>query len=81
MTSINYTKNFINVCTNTLSRAMAAKTDLERMAALDRQTLAGLNWAIDFARNLNREIMTDAELKHAIRLTYYRGNACPGFNA
>lgn len=40
--SINIPSNFIASCQNTLKRYSAAKSDAERRAVLDRQTVQGL---------------------------------------
>lgn len=74
--SINIPANFIADCEATLKRSAAAKSDAERRAVLDRQTVQGLWWAIDFVSK-----MSDRELKHAVRLTYFRGAVRPVFHA
>ena len=79
--SINIPANFIASCESTLKRYNAAKTDAERRAVLDRQTVQGLWWAIGFVRKLQTAYMSERELKHAIRLTHFRGAVCPAFNA
>lgn len=79
--SINIPANFIASCEATLSRSAAANSDAERRAALDHQTVQGLWWAIDFVSNLCTPCMSDRELKHAIRLTHFRGAVCPVFQA
>lgn len=79
--SINIPANFITSCEATLSRAAAASSDAERRAVLDRQTVQGLWWAIDFVSKLCTPCMSERELKHAIRLTYFRGAVCPAFQA
>lgn len=71
--------NFISVCENTLARYSAAKTDSERAAVLSRETVRGIHFAIDFCKSLDHEWMTESELKHAIRLTHFRGVNCPAF--
>lgn len=73
--------NFIRSCENTIARYNAAKTDVERVAILSRETVRGIQFAIDFCNSLDREWMTERELKHAVRLTYFRGANCPVFNA
>lgn len=50
--SINIPANFIADCEATLKRSAAAKSDAERRAVLDRQTVQGLWWAIDFVSKL-----------------------------
>lgn len=50
--SINIPANFIASCEATLSRSAAANSDAERRAVLDRQTVQGLWWAIDFVSKL-----------------------------
>lgn len=79
--SINIPANFISTCEATLKRHAAAQTDAERRAILDRQTVQGLWWAIGFVRKLQTAYMSERELKHAIRLTYFRGSVCPAFPA
>ena len=74
-------KNFIYTCENTLARYNAAKTDAERYAVLSRETVRGIQFAIDFCNGLDHECMTERELKHAIRLTYFRGANRPVFVA
>ena len=77
---INNTANFIFTCRNTLNRCASAKTETERMAVLSRQTVKGLQFAIDFCNGLDHEEMTERELSHAIRCTYYRGVNRPVFH-
>lgn len=72
-------KNFISVCESTLSRYNEAKTDLERRSVLCYQTVRGIGFAIEFCKNLDHEVMTERELKHADRLTRFRGPVCPAF--
>lgn len=79
--SINIPANFIASCECTLQRYNAAKTDAERRAVLDRQTVQGLWWAIKFVCQLQTAYMSEKELKHAIRLTHFRGTVCPEFKA
>ena len=50
--SINISANFIASCESTLKRYNAAKTDAERRAVLDRQTVQGLWWAIGFVSKI-----------------------------
>ncbi len=79
--SINIPANFAADCNNTLKRYNAAQTDAERRAVLDRQTVQGLCWALKFVCQLCTPFMSDRELKHAIRLTHFRGSVCPEFKA
>lgn len=79
--SINIPSNFIAGCQSTLKRCASASSDVERRAVLDRQTMRGLWWAIEFVGSLQTPYMSEAELKHAIRLTYFRGAECPSFPA
>lgn len=79
--SINIPANFIASCECTLQRYNAAKTDAERRAVLDRQTVQGLWWAIGFVSKIPSACMSEKELKHAIRLTHFRGTVCPAFQA
>jgi hypothetical protein len=79
--SINIPSNFIAGCQSTLKRYSAAKSDAERRAVLDRQTVQGLWWAIGFVSRLSTPCMSEKELKHAIRLTHFRGAECPAFPA
>lgn len=79
--SINIPANFVSTCEATLRQYSAAQTDAERRAILDRQTVQGLWWAIGFVRKLQTAYMSERELKHAIRLTYFRGSVCPTFPA
>lgn len=79
--SINIPDNFVADCNNTLARYYAAQTDTERRAVLDRQTVQGLWWAIGFVSKIPAACMSEKELKHAIRLTHFRGTVCPAFQA
>lgn len=79
--SINIPANFAADCNNTLKRYNAAQTDAERRAVLDRQTVQGLCWALKFVCQLQTTYMSEKELKHAIRLTHFRGTVCPEFKA
>lgn len=45
-----------------------------------RQTERGIAWAIEFLNSLTCEILSESELKHAMRLSYFRGNTCPVFH-
>lgn len=76
---ISFTANFIELCENRLKRHAAATSEMAKRAVLDRDTVQGLRWAIDFCKSLGREQMTEAELKHAVRLTMFRGRICPVF--
>lgn len=79
--SINIPANFVADCNSTLKRYYAAQTDTERRAVLDRQTVQGLCWALKFVCQLQTAYMSEKELKHAIRLTHFRGSVCPEFKA
>lgn len=79
--AFNIPANFIASCESTLKRYNAAKTDAERRAVLDRQTVQGLWWAIGFASKIPAACMSEKELNHAIRLTRFRGAVCPVFQA
>ena len=45
-----------------------------------RQTEQGIAWAVEFLNSLTCEILSERELNHAIRLSYFRGNTCPVFH-
>jgi len=45
-----------------------------------RQTEQGITWAIEFLNSLTCEILSEREFKHAIRLSYFRGDTCPVFH-
>lgn len=77
--SINIPSNFIFSCENTLARYAAATSEPAKRGILDRQTVQGIKWAIDFCKSLDTDYMSDAQLKHAIRLTMFRGTSCPVF--
>lgn len=77
--SINYTANFIFLCERTLENAAKAETELEKRGILDRQTVQGIKWAIEFVNSLNVVRMSEKQLHHAIRLTYFRGRVCPEY--
>ena len=77
--SINIVNNFIMVCESTLRHYAAASTELEKHAILDTDTVQGLHWAIDFVKSIGHSVMTEAELKHAVRLTKFRGQRRPEF--
>lgn len=79
--SINIPANFIATCESTLAKYSAAQTDAERRAILDCQTVQGLWWAIGFVGKLHTACMSEKELRHAIRLTRFRGGVCPVFQA
>ena len=79
--SINIPANFIADCNNTLKRYALAPTDAKRWAVLNGNTVQGLWWAIKFVSKLCTPCMSDRELKHAIRLTHFRGSVCPEFKA
>lgn len=57
--SINIPANFIASCESTLKRYNAAKTDAERRAVLDRQTVQGLWWAIGFVSKIPAACMSE----------------------
>ena len=73
--SINIPANFIATCESTLAKYSAAQTDAERRAILDCQTVQG------FVGKLHTACMSEKELRHAIRLTRFRGAVCPVFQA
>lgn len=73
--SINIVSNFIMVCESTLRRYAAASTELEKRAVLDTDTVQGLHWAIDFVQSIGHSVM----IKHAVRLTKFRGQRRPEF--
>ena len=77
--SINIVNNFITVCESTLKSYAAASKEPEKHAILDTDTVQGLHWAIDFVQSIKRDVMTEAELKHAVRLTKFRGKVQPEF--
>lgn len=77
--SINIPANFIHSCEAELERWANADSELKKRAILDRDTPQGLRWAIDFCKSIKADFMTEAELKHAIRLTTFRGRNCPQF--
>lgn len=79
--SINIPASFIATCESTLAKYSAAQTDAERRAILDCQTVQGLWWAIGFVGKLHTACMSEKELRHAIRLTRFRGAVCPVFQA
>lgn len=60
--SINIPANFIFSCENTLARYAAATSEGVKRAILDRQTLQGIKWAIDFCKSLDTDYMTEAQL-------------------
>ena len=62
-----------------LPEAYATVREGAKRAILDRQTLQGIKWAIDFCKSLDTDYMTEAQLSHAIRLTMFRGQSCPVF--
>ena len=78
--SINYSINFINTCESTLKRVSKATTDMERRAILNRETVRGIEWAIEFVKGLQVDYMNERELNHAIRLCHFRGATCPVFH-
>ena len=78
--SINNPYYFAYTCENTLKRVEDAQTEAARKAILSRQTVQGLKWAIEFVNGLKTDNMNEAELNHAIRLTYFRGANCPVYH-
>lgn len=78
--SINIPANFVAVCKSTLARVETAETEADRQAILSRQTVRGIKWAIEFVTGLATDHMTEDELNHAIRCTYYRGAKRPVFH-
>lgn len=79
--SINIPANFIASCESTLARVENAEDAATRSAILSRQTVHGIKCAIEFVNGLGTDFMTDGELKHAIRCTYYRGAGRPVFRS
>lgn len=77
--SINIPANFIYSCEIVLERYAAATSEGARRAILDRRTVRGIGWAIDFCKSLDTDYMTEAQLSHAIRLTMFRGTDYPTF--
>ena len=77
--SINIVNNFIMVCESMLKSYAAASKEPEKHAILDTDTVQGLHWAIDFVKSLDHSVMTEAELKNAVRLTKFRGKVRPEF--
>lgn len=77
--SINNVFNFIRYAQSTLRRAEEAQTEEARRAVLDRQTIRGLNWSLEFVRSLGTDWMNESQLKHACRLTEFRGSTPPNF--
>lgn len=77
--SINNPTAFIWSLENTLKRVANAPNESAKRGILDRQTVQGIKWAIEFMQALNTDCMSDSELNHAIRLTYFRGNTCPAY--
>lgn len=64
--SINYTENLKSVFESTLSRKLNG-TDF------GRETVNGLKMAIAYLNSLTESQLTDQQLRHALRLAYYRG--------
>lgn len=77
--SIEIPANFIEMCESALERYVVATSEEAKRAVLDRDTVQGLRWAIDFCKTIKRDLMTEAELRHANRLTTFRGRVCPAF--
>ena len=78
--SINIPANFVQTAIH-LSAVLRRPDRYRAPAVLDRQTVDGLWWAIKFVSKLCTPCMSDRELKHAIRLTHFRGSVCPEFKA
>lgn len=78
--SINNPAAFIWSLENTLERVEKAKDARERRAILDRQTVQGIKWAIEFMSSRQTVWLSEKELQHAIRLTMFRGSSCPNYN-
>ena len=76
---IDRTEYFILACKGELRRCASASSEEMKRAILDGDTVQGLNWAIDFVQSIGRSVMTEAELKHAVRLTKFRGQRRPEF--
>ena len=64
--------NFLFTCRNTLERMIAGNYH-------GRETRAGVMAAIRFVKSLDHDCMSEKELKHAIRLTMYRGQVIPSY--
>lgn len=77
--SINIPANFIYVCECELERAANATTPAQLRGVLNGDTVQGIKWAIEFVKGLSTDYMTEKELKHATRLTRFRGYECPKF--
>ena len=58
-------KNFIYTCESTLARYNSAKTDAERSAILSRETVRGIQFAIDFCNSLV-DYVFDLSIRHII---------------
>lgn len=76
---IENTLNFIFTCECQIERVAKAQTQAQKRAALGRNTEKGLRWAIEFCQSLGDKTMTEKEMKHALRLTTFRGESCPQF--
>lgn len=63
---IQYRYNLMSVFANTFDRIQAG-------TYYGRETENGLNMALSYLNSLSSEYLTDSELKHAIRLSTYRG--------
>lgn len=64
---------YIAMCENMLSSMREGKFH-------GRETEQGTMWAVEFCKSLDHQIMSESELNHAVRLTYFRGTVCPRFN-
>ena len=71
---IEHVKNYVWVCQGMLE-------SMEAGMFHGRETMQGVKWAIKFVSSLDHDVMTEKELNHAIRLTYFRGQVCPKFSA
>lgn len=71
---LNNTANYIWMCENMLDSMQAGTFH-------GRETERGTRWAIEFVKSLDHDMMTERELSHAVRLTYFRGNVKPRFAA
>ena len=76
---IDRTENFILACKGELRRCASASSEEMKRAILDTDTVQGLHWAIDFVKSIGHDVMTEAELRHAVRLTKFRGKVRPEF--
>lgn len=65
--------NFLYMCRRDLGRMISG-------TYFGRETRQGVLWAIEFVKGLDHDVMTDVEIKHAVRCTTYRGSKKPVFN-